>query len=372
VNIAYLTPVVYPFVKGGVEKRIYEVGKRLTDRGHDITIYSRHWWDGPETMTHEEMVLRAIGPAGEIYADGDRRSIPSALGLAARSLPAVLRNDHDLFVTPVAPYFHVSTAKLGTLLDRTPLVVTWHEVWSDYWLDYMGQFGRVGDLVERVTAKVPCHPVTPSEMTAERLARIGPSPEEIDVIPNGIDTESIQNVPTATEGYDVLYAGRLVEDKNVDMLLNALNRADSDATLGIIGDGPMRESLEAHASTLDCADRVTFLGFLEEYEDVLSHMRAAPLFVSPSFREGFGITLIEAMASDCTVITVDHPFSAGSEVVGDAGFVTEPTVEEISDALERALNGERPPRDPVEVARAYDWENVADRTESYYSRIVNP
>lgn len=370
-NVAYLTPVVYPFVKGGVEKRVHEVGTRLADRGHDITIYSRHWWDGPETMTHEGMTLQAIGPAGEIYADGDRRSIPSAIGLAARSLPTVLRNDHDLFVTPVAPYFHVSAAKLGTLLGRTPLVVTWHEVWSDYWFDYMGRLGRVGDLVERATAKVPCHPVTPSEMTAERLTRIGPSRAEIDVIPNGIDTASIRDVPTATDGYDVLYAGRLIEDKNVDMLLDAFDRIGPEATLGIIGDGPMRESLEVHANSLNCSDRVTFLGFLKEYEDVLSHMRAAPLFVSPSFREGFGITLLEAMAADCTVITVDHHFSAGSEVVGDAGFVTEPTVEGITGALERALDGERPPRDPVDAAEAYDWDRVTDRTESCYARVLS-
>jgi len=369
-DVAYLAPVVYPHVKGGVEKRIHEIGKRLVERSHDVTIYSRNWWEGPETIEQEGMTVHAIGPAGEIYADGDRRSISSALGLAARAFRPLARSDHDIVVTPVAPYFQVSTAKLATLFTDTPLVVTWHEVWGDYWVDYMGATGYAGDLVERLTAKVPYHAVTPSEMTAQRLTDIGPSREEIDVVPNGIDTASVRDVPEATDGYDVLYAGRLIEDKNVDMLLDAFDRVAPEATLGIIGDGPMRDALEDHVAGLDCADRVTMLGFLESYDDVLAHMQTAPVFASPSFREGFGITFLEAMAADCTVITVDHPFSAGSEVVGDAGFVTDPTVDGVVDALERALDGERPNRDPVEAARDYDWDNVAAETEALYERIL--
>jgi glycosyltransferase involved in cell wall biosynthesis len=63
---------------------------------------------------------------------------------------------------------------------------------------------------------------------------------------------------------------------------------------------------------------VEFLGFLNDYEDVLGHMRAADIFASPSIREGFGVTFVEAMAADCTVIAADHPDSAADEVIDDA------------------------------------------------------
>lgn len=370
-NIGYIAPVVYPFVKGGAEKRIHEVGRRLADRGHEVTIYSRHWWDGPRMTDHAGMTLQSIGPPTELYANGDRRSIKSALGLATRVLVKIKPREHDILATPVAPYFHVTAAKLAGAIRRTPLVVIWHEVWGDYWRQYIGQLGRIGSLVEHGIGRIPHHPVAPSEMTANRLAELGPAREKITVIPNGIDVAAIQNVPEVTEGFDILYAGRLIEDKNVDLLLDSFNRVSDDATMGIIGDGPMREALETQAAKLTCADRVDFLGFLDSYDDVLGHMRAAPTFVSPSVREGFGITLLEAMAADCTVIAVDHPHNASREVVGEAGFVTEPTVEAVAEALGQALAGAKPSRNPVVAAKAYDWEKIIGQIEAYYSEVIH-
>jgi len=84
----------------------------------------------------------------------------------------------------------------------------------------------------------------------------------------------------------VCFAGRLIEHKNVDLLLKAFDRvaADYDATLGIVGDGPERDALEAQADALTHADCVESLGFLDDYEEVLGHMRAADIFSSPSTR----------------------------------------------------------------------------------------
>jgi glycosyltransferase involved in cell wall biosynthesis len=76
------------------------------------------------------------------------------------------------------------------------------------------------------------------------------------------------------------------------------------------------------------------------------------------------------MASDCTVITVNHPNSAASEVVGEAGFVTNPNVGAVRDALRRALGGERPSHNPVEAASTFDWNVITDQTEDFYSEIA--
>jgi glycosyltransferase involved in cell wall biosynthesis len=97
-------------------------------------------------------------------------------------------------------------------------------------------------------------------------------------------------------------------------------------------------------------------------------MSAATVFASPSTREGFGITFAEAMAADCTVIAADHPGSAAGEVVGDAGFVVEPTVEAVRTVLDSALRGSRPATDPVVRAQQYDWENVASTAATVYER----
>ena len=368
-DIAFVAPVVYPFIKGGVEKRMHEVGKRLVERGHDITIFSRHWWDGPAHQTHEGMDIRAIGPASNLYVDGDRRSISSSIGLAARLVKPLAKGNYDLVVTPVAPYFHIFTTRLMSSLRRTPLVITWHEVWGNYWYRYMGKEGVIGKIIESMTAYLPQHAVAPSKTTANRLQDLAPR-RKVTVIPNGINFGQIASTAPASDGYDVLFAGRLIQDKNVAMLIDAFAEYDTDAELGIIGEGPEADRLRQKAQQSDAADRIDFLGFLDEYDDVIAHMRAAEIFVSPSTREGFGITLLEAMAADCIVITVEHKYSAGSEVVNDAGFVVEPTVTGISNALKQALDGKRPVKNPMDKASGYDWDAVADQTEIYYDSII--
>jgi Glycosyltransferase len=210
-------------------------------------------------------------------------------------------------------------------------------------------------------------------VTADRLAEIGPSRDEITVVPNGIDVDQIQQAPRPQIGYDILFAGRLIEHKNVDLLLDAFDAiADThDVTLGIIGDGPENDRLQQHAATLTHADQVDFLGFLDDYEDVLGHMRAADIFCSPSTREGFGLTYAEAMAADCCVIAAEHPESAADEVIVDAGFLVSPTVDDIATVLDRTLTGERPSADPVIRANQFDWDTVAVHAEQYYQRAID-
>ncbi|GAB3021920.1 glycosyltransferase family 4 protein [Natronobiforma cellulositropha] len=373
-KIAFVSNVVYPFVTGGAEKRIYEIGTRLAASGHDVTIYGRHFWDGPQEMDYEGLTLRAGAPERDLYTE-DRRSITEALDFSARMLPTLRKHidEHDIVVASVFPYFPVIASKFATLRRDVPLVTTWHEVWLDYWDEYLGTLAPFGKVTERVTARVPHHPVAVSSVTADRLTQIWPTSEPIDVVPNGIDVEGIRATPAAEDGFDVLFAGRLIADKNVDILLEAFDRVASehDVTLGIVGDGPERQRLEEQASRLENTDQITFCGFLEEYDDVIGQMHAASVFASPSTREGFGIAYAEAMAADCTVIAAEHPESAAGEVIGDGGFVAKPTVEQVAQTLVRAISGERPPVEPVDRAAQYDWDRVAAHAlETYRASLA--
>ncbi len=370
-NIAFISNVVYPYVKGGAEKRIYEIGRRLAG-DHEVTVYCRQFWDGPPVIEREGMVLYGVAPGCELYTD-DRRSISEAVVFSGKLLRPLRDNvtEHDVVVASLFPYFPVLGSKLATLGEEVPLVTTWHEVWLDYWEEYLGPLAFGGKLVERITAKTPHYPIAVSGVTADRLASIGPAPAEIDIIANGIDIDQIRDVQPA-DGYDILFAGRLIADKNVDLLLNAFDRvaADYDITLGIVGDGPESQRLKATAETLTHREDVTFLGFLEAYDDVLAQMAGADIFASPSTREGFGITFAEAMAADCTVIGARHPTSASQEVIGDAGFLAQPTVDSVTATLRRAVEGERPETDPLDRAEKYHWSTITQQAETAYERAA--
>ncbi|GAB6860732.1 glycosyltransferase family 4 protein [Haloplanus litoreus] len=376
-DLGFVSNVVYPFVEGGAQKRVHEIGTRLAADGHDVTVYARHFWDGPPETTHEGMTLRAVAAETDLYT-GDRRSITEAIDFGARLVRPLragsARHDHDLLVVSVFPYFPVLAATLASLGTETPVVTTWHEVWCEHWEDYLGRLALGGKLVERVTARVPQYPIAVSEGTADGLARIGPPRSEIAVVPNGIDVARIRRatLPEGATGYDVLFVGRLTRNKNVALLLDAFDgvAAEHDVTLGIVGDGPERERLRRRASRLSHAERVDFLGFLDDYDDVLGHMAAATAFVSPSTREGFGITFAEAMAADCAVVAADHPDSAADEAIGEAGFLVDPTVDALSETLDAVLRGARPPGDPTERAERYDWDTVASQATSAYRRAI--
>jgi glycosyltransferase involved in cell wall biosynthesis len=369
-NIAYVSNVVYPFVTGGAEKRIYEVGTRLADRGHSVTVYGRHFWDGPTETTYDGLQLRAVADSRDIYT-GDRRSITEAIEFATKLARPLRRHvdQHDLVVTSVFPYFPVLTAAAVTWRTKVPLVTTWHEVWREYWWEYLGPLAPGGIAVERAAAAVPQHPVAVSATTADRLAAIGPARDRISVVHNGVDVSRIRAMAPAQRAYDVVFVGRLVDAKRVDRLLRAVAQLDG-VSLGIVGDGPERDRLESLSASLGIVDRVDFLGFLDEYEAVLELLRATPVFATASTREGFGITLVEALAAGCTVVATAHPNTAAEEIVGEAGFLAEPTVEGLTETLHRALDGEEPTTDPVERARQFDWGQIAKDTERVYADVL--
>ena len=58
-KIAFVYDAVYPWIKGGAEKRIYEIGKRLADK-HEVHWYGIRWWDGKETIEHDGIILHGV------------------------------------------------------------------------------------------------------------------------------------------------------------------------------------------------------------------------------------------------------------------------------------------------------------------------
>jgi len=374
-HIAFVTSQIYPFRKGGTEKRVFEISRRLSNRGHDVTVYGCKWWEGRSEIEYEGFTLRGVCPGREPYSNG-RRSITEALRFSLSLLGPLYRHgeEHDVVVTCVSEHFPVWVSSFVSSIRGFKHVTTWHEVWNtEYWVNYLGILGLIGWIVQLITANVPQRPIAVSEMTADRLARIRLDRRDIEVVPNGVNVEEIDSTPASRDTYDILYVGRLISDKNVGMLLKAFDEISNthEVSLGIIGDGPKRDALETQAESLVHPERVDFLGFLEDSEDVYSYMSSADLFVLPSTREGFGITVLEAMVNDCIPIVVSHEHSAASEVVGRAGFVAEPTPSSLAEKIERVLAGKSPEVDPVERARQFDWEVAARHAEQLYTKTVD-
>jgi rhamnosyl/mannosyltransferase len=167
------------------------------------------------------------------------------------------------------------------------------------------------------------------------------------VIPYGIGVEEFRDIPLAAVAAIkrgrtkplLLSVGRLVYYKGFEYLVRAM--AQIDATLMLVGDGPLRQSLESAARDLGLANRIEFLGEMQPRE-IVPYYHAADLFVLPSIArsEAFGIVQLEAMACGKPVVNTNLasgvPFASLDGVTGIT--VEAASIDALTIGINRLLN----------------------------------
>ena len=156
-----------------------------------------------------------------------------------------------------------------------------------------------------------------SDWVRKRLEEEGIEP--VEVLRYGIEIRRGETV--LSEAPTAVFAGRLVKEKGVDVLLRAFAKASGrvpGSRLVIAGDGPERKNLEALASRLNLTPSVRFAGYLQQ-EEMNDALKGAWVQVIPSlWDEPFGIVAIEAMARGASVVASSS---------GGLGEIIEPGVD---------------------------------------------
>lgn len=213
---------------------------------------------------------------------------------------------------------------------------------------------------------------------------LAPFRDRCHVIPYGIsvgrfgerDETAIARIRREHGPRILLAVGRMIYYKGFEYLVRAMR--DVDARLLLVGDGPLRPSLEQEAAALGIADRVTFLGEIQN-DQITPYYHAADVFVLPSIArsEAFGIVQIEAMASGTPVVNTaldsGVPFVSLDGVTG----LTVPPAD--SDALAGAINtllGDHTRRAAFGVAarhraeHEFSLEVMTQRTFRLYEEVI--
>ncbi len=179
--------------------------------------------------------------------------------------------------------------------------------------------------------------VAASPFSRDDLVQCGYDPERIHLLPYAVSQDRFSpgpKDPALVRRYGLeakrvlLFVGRMASNKRIDLLIEALPRVRArvpNVVLMMVGDAdssePYRqvsEQARRRASDLGVGDAVIFTGVV----DVPPYYRLADVYVTASLHEGFGVPLIEAMASGVPVVAsraAAHPW-----VVGDAGILCEP------------------------------------------------
>lgn len=244
-------------------------------------------------------------------------------------------------------HFLIDAAIALPFLERTdlPLVVTAHgydATLTDEALSASVDGRLLVERRQRLIRRVD-RIVCVSEFIRDELMRRGYPAEKMVTLPLGVDVEALQPRSPDFCGRGILAVGRLVEKKGMHKLIEAYSmlplRLRELHPLTIIGDGPLRGSLQQQAKELGVS--VEFAGGLPR-EDVLKAMRAAAVFCLPSIRakngdaEGMPISIMEALALGVPVAIFDDQPMAGMLKEHHAGLTAQAGS---ASALAASLNG---------------------------------
>lgn len=356
---------IYPDVKGGGPYHVHALSRDQAAMGHDVTVLTvRNDSDLPRLEDRDGYTIVRYDPTTTLLGNDISAGVAQYLREA---------EDFDVMHAHSHLYFSTNLAALKAFLGDIPLAITNHGLYSqtapewvfDWYLKTIGRWTfNQADVVFCYT-----------DVDKQRLREFGVS-SDIEVVPNGIDTERFApEGPTSelvdADGPVVLFVGRLVEGKRPQDALAAVERVREgypDVTLYFCGEGPLREELEQQAGN-ELGDGVVFLGHLP-YDEMPKVYRSADVMILPSRAEGVPRTVLEAIASGTPVVASDLEHVAtvidtelGSLVdVGDVAGFTEAIESALSSVADSGTAGSR-----LCKTDRHQWTDTVNTTTEVYS-----
>jgi glycogen(starch) synthase len=225
-----------------------------------------------------------------------------------------------------------------------------------------------------------------SRYMAKELQRVFQAPvDKLRVVPNGVDVRRYQQSGNglsrsffaAPDEKIVLFVGRLVQEKGVHLLIDAIPKIlhyYNRVKFVIAGRGPAESYLKNKARDMGIADRIYFTGYIDdETRDFL--YREAAVAVFPSLYEPFGMVVLEAMAAMTPVVVadvgglseiVDHEVNGLKCYPGNANSLAD----NVLHLLHRPdLAAKLAAAAKQEIPRQYTWPEIARQTEQVYAEV---
>ena len=366
-RVALIAEDYYPQM-GGVPEHVHHLALELNRRGHVTTVVTSHM----RGERDDASFVHRIGTSVVLYANGGVSRITVGRRLVGRL--ADLFRDGRFDVVHVhgglAPTFGLAAPLAAWKVD-IPVVATFHS-WFPRSAGYRVLRRPLQRMLDRHAARIAV-----SQPVVDAMSRYFRGSWEI--IPNGVDLKFFHPngrapAESAARGPELLFLARLEPRNGLSTVLDAMPRILTrfpNTRLTIAGDGPWRGHYERHARSL--GDRVRFLGRV--FDDRPAHYSSADLYLCPTNRASFGVTLLEAMACGTPLVVADNVgFRAvvrdGVEAVivpdGDPATWADATIA----LLENPARREAMSRCGLVTASRFAWPRIADQTLALYERVI--
>jgi glycosyltransferase involved in cell wall biosynthesis len=349
---------------GGAEVHFVEIFGRLAARGFPVTLICAGFPGGAARTTTRGIEVVRVGNRYTFYARG-----PAAYRRLERSVqgPALLMEDLNKL-----PFY-------APLYARLPILAIVHHLFGTTafrqanlpvaTVTYLSELA-----IPTIYRRVPMVAVSPS--TREDLIARGVAAEHITMIPNGLDHE-LYSPAAVPPGRCVLSLGRVESYKRIDIAVSAMAEVVAtvpDAHMIIVGRGSAVPGLERQVARLGLERAVEFRGFVSEREKVELY-RGARVFVNPSEKEGWGLTILEANACGVPAVASDVPGLRDSVRHEETGLlVPHGDVEALAAALRGVLTDDatwtRLRAGAMRWAANFTWDAVTDQIQAVIERVA--
>jgi glycosyltransferase involved in cell wall biosynthesis len=360
---------------GGIGYYVYNLSKKLVERGHTVTVITRGIWN--KSYIHEKIdgislyKIRFIA----IYPFHVR-------------LHGVFFNRQFKLLEPNFDLVHMHSPLVPTIHTTLPTVLTEHGTVTggidnsesiDMHTKVIKFFSREFISLDVKAIKNSDIITVVSSSCAKELREIYKIGRRTHIVNNGTDTNFF--VPkernNMKEPY-ILYTGRLDSRKGlVDLIESAkcVCQEHSDIKFILTGKGPNKKYLEQRINELGLKKNFYFAGFVARPK-LLEYYQNATVYVLPSYYEGLPTTLLEAMS--CGIPSIATDVEGSSEVItdGETGLLVPPrNPKRLADAILRLLEEEElRKRIGINARRHvvdnYDWEIITDKIEKAYKMVL--
>lgn len=346
----------------GIESYYEEVGKRLAEKGHDVTVYCRSYFT-PDLAEHNGMKLVRFPTIRSKHLETVVHTLLSTLH--------ALTQPYDLV------HYHALGPALFSFIPRlfgmkTAVTVQGLDWQRKKWGRFASAVLRLG---EKASVRLPSGTMVVSRALQERY-KVVHGAETVYVPNGGVLRERSTPRKILELGLDpgryILFLGRFSPEKGCHLLVEAFEQIDSDVKLVMAG-GSSYSDVYSQRLREHAGDRIRILDWVsgETLDELLTN---AMIFVLPSDLEGLSLALLDAMGAGLCVLTSDVP--ENREVVEEAGFMFQRgSASDLADRLRFLISNPsireaagRSARKRIE--QGYQWQKIADDIERAYCEIL--
>jgi phosphatidylinositol alpha-mannosyltransferase len=366
-RIALITEFYYPHL-GGVTEHVHHLARELRAMGHSATIITSHM----AGESGDEPFVRRVGKSRLIYSNGSFARVSTGRTLL-RDIERILREDRIELIHlhgALAPTLGM-VGQWAAYRLRLPVVATFHS-WFPGSPPYRLLQKPMQILMDAIAVKIAV-----SEPVIQAHSRYFRADWEI--IPNGIEVRYFhpngrQPNDALKQGPRLLFLGRLDPRNGLQTILDAMPGVlarYSNAELVVAGDGPLRSHYERKARDLGAS--VKFMGHVfEERPDCYG---SSDLYLCPTTRASFGITLLEAMACGTPIVASDiigfrELIAGGREAVMVPPFNTEAWTRAIVNLIDDPAYRWVMRQAGLRKAQEFAWPRIAERIADVYRRAL--